>query len=167
MHRHKITKHQIRCRDCNNIFKDNKELYEHRMLTHQIGLGDELQQDPYARYNENPPWMNENGEVIDDELKRTYENHRPVILQPHDETGNIKKVYNFPIDNNLTLNEMDHQIGYIYDRLNNAFKINFSFGVILKNIETGEYRHFKAYDNGQQVFPYPFRVSTLSNLRFF
>ena len=133
----KITKHQIRCRDCNNTFKDNKELYEHRMLTHQIGLGAEVQQDLYARYDGNPPWMNENGEVIDDELKRTYGNHRPVILQPHDEAGNIKKVYNFPIDNNLTLNEMDHQLEYIYDRLNNAFKINFSFGVILKNIETG------------------------------
>ena len=164
----KISKKKItrfRCRECNDHFDDRKILYNHRMTTHQIGLGGNLQQDDYAKGTVVPPWLGENGEVIDQQLKDIYENHKSIILQPHDMAGNIKKVFNFPIGNNVSLHMIDNQLRYIYDKLNNAFKINLSFGIILKHVETGEYRYFKAYDNGVQILTYPWRVSRWSNAR--
>ena len=161
----KLQINRFRCRECNSFFNNRKELYNHRMTSHQVGMGGDLQQDDYMKGDVVPPWMGENGEIIDQKLKDTYENHKSIILQPHDDTGNIKKVFNFPVGNTVSLHIIDNQLRYIYKRVNNAFKINLSFGIVLKHVETGEYRYFKAYDVAIQILSYPWRVSRWSNVR--
>ena len=151
------------CKHCNLTFENLKLLYEHRAFNHQKGYGDSLQQDPWEKDKSDAPWM-ENGEVGDSKLKKVYDMHRPIILQPHDESGAVQHVYNFPIKNNVNINNIREQIEEIYQRTNHAFKINLSFGTILINIDNGEYRYFKAYDNAEQVLPQPYRTSKTSNI---
>ena len=49
--------------------------------------------------------------------------------------------YNFPTTDSLDINQITHQIEQIFSNHPNAFKINLSFGLILQNIETREYRY--------------------------
>ena len=106
----------------------------------------------------------ENGEVSDSKLKKVNDMHRTIILQPHDESDAVQHVNNFPIRNNINMNNIREQIEEIYQRSTHAFKINLSFGIILINIDNGEYRYFKAYDNAEQIIPQPYRISKTSNI---
>jgi hypothetical protein len=110
-----------------------------------------------------PPWM-ENGEY-DKALEDCYKTHEGLILRPH-ELGRVISVFNFPINNNLTIRTIAKHVRKIYFSQQYTFKINLSFGYILKNIETGEYRYFKAYDN-QSIFPKPPLIGNPATLKKF
>ena len=79
----------------------------------------------------------------------------------------ILKIYNFE-SNNLRggYREIRSHILHIYNRQNNAFRVNLAFGMILFNTETGEYRYFIPHFNSN-ILDYPFIISNQNGIRFF
>ena len=57
---------------------------------------------------------------------------------------------------------MDHA-QRIYDRQDNAFRLNLEYGLFLRHTETGEYRYFRPYAN-ESLFQRPLYVSRRRNL---
>ena len=57
---------------------------------------------------------------------------------------------------------MDHT-QRIYDRQDNAFRLNLKYGLILRHTETGEYRYFRPYAN-ESLFQRPLYVSRRRDL---
>jgi hypothetical protein len=151
----------ITCRRCLATFPNHRELYNHRMLTHrQQGGGLRLQDEPWVQ---NPdivaPWTEVDG-TTNDALKHTYQLHRHLILKENKQStpvGGIHTTYNFPITNDVSPASLTQHVEDIYAERQNAFKINISFGLILYNVETREYRYFIAYNN-DQVFPFPIQI---------
>ena len=157
-----ICGHSIRCRECNERFMSRSNLYDHYQLLHnQMGGRDELQVPPWG--NRVAPWENDQGDTVDHELKRTYETHTSVILDTHLESQ-MQSIFNFPVDNALSIDQLMNQVNEIYDRQNRAFKLNLIFGLILKNTETDAFRYFKPYTN-EYVFEKPIYVSKRKDLK--
>lgn len=148
--------HQIRCRECNQTFLNRHEHYLHRMKEHfQTGSGVSLQQ---------PSWRNgpdpfENNLALRD----VYEANRPLILQNHQE-GPVESVYNYPISNEFTVDDIMRYANDMYDRQQSAFRLNLEFGLILTNTDTGEYRYFTPYSN-ESLFERPIYISRRQDLQ--
>jgi hypothetical protein len=151
---------EVRCRKCNGIFESRKVLYSHFMNIHHKG-GAELQDMPFNI----PPWEDQQGNVIDEDLKRVYDTHKSLILDTH-VFGEITSIYNFPINNEFDTETLLRQAREIYDRENQVIKLNMMFGVILKNRETDEYRFFKPYRNSE-VFTDSLQIADATDLGSF
>lgn len=63
----------------------------------------------------------------------------------------------------ISVSEIMQAANKIYERQNKAFRLNLEFGLILVNIETGEYRYFKPHYN-QELFHRPIYVSKRTHL---
>lgn len=149
---------ELTCRTCQQTFSCRRTLYLHQMNEHfQVGAG-QLQPRPWG--NGTPPW--EEGGHIDNKLKQVYEANSPIILRRHQE-GNVCSIYNFPIDNQFSVQEIMQAANEIYERQNNAFRLNLEFGLILVHSETREYRYFKPHHN-QELFQRPIYVSNRRHL---
>ena len=99
------------------------------------------------------------------ELQAEYAINRRHILAG-DEDSNLKKVYNFPSNNlHRGFNEIRGHLTQIYYDQENAFRINFSFGMILQNTETGEYRYYIPCFNNK-ILHFPFTISNRNSIRF-
>ena len=128
-----------------------------------------LKEPPWEKHpNYPPPWDN-NADPADyrEKLKETYELHKSFILADDRTDDPVQQVYNFPTDNNLDVQDLINQAQEIFEQQSSSFKLNISFGVILYNIETREFRYFKPY-NSDFVFTRPIsitRVEDLENLR--
>ena len=99
--------------------------------------------------NGTPPWQRHDG-TIDQNLKNVYEANSSFIIRRHQE-GNVCSVYNFPLNNSFSTFEILQTADEIYDRQNNAFRLNLEFVPILVHTEIGEYRYFKLHHN-QELF---------------
>ena len=76
-------------------------------------------------------------------------------------------IYNLPT-NNLRdgVDEIWWKLDEIFTDQNGAFKINLSLGLILRNMETGEYRYFAPHVN-DSLFPSPILIGSRKYLRIF
>ena len=145
----------FRCRQCGRLFPNRHDHYLHRMKHHnQSGSGTTLQQPPWR--NGLAPFENNDG------LKEVYEANRPLILANHQESG-IETIYNFPISNTFSVEDMMTHANEVYDRQQSAFRINLEFGLILVNTDSGEYRYFTPYAN-ESLFDRPIYVSRRQDL---
>jgi hypothetical protein len=143
-HKCKIKSHKYKCRDCNLIFNNRKELYNHKMQQH--GQGDVNLEFPFE---EQPPWENDNGELVNEKLKNIYFTNAEHILK-NNETKSTVNLYNFPTNNlKQGSQELETHLRKVYENEKSAFKVNLSLGFILKNKETGEYRYYIPYKNNE------------------
>ena len=147
-----------RCRRCNERFDNRRDLYLHGMQSH-YQVGGQLQDTPWG--NGPAPW--EGDDETDDRLKTVYEANAPLILQTNAPGPNIS-VYNFPAGNDVDENQISEAADAIYQQQDHAFKMNLSFGVILRNRETGEYRYFRPFYN-DSVLDRPLYISKRRDLR--
>ena len=100
------------------------------------------------------------------ELQAEYTMNRRHILVG-DEDSDLKNVYNFPSNTlHRGFNEIRGHLNQIYSDQEHAFRINFSFGMILQSTETSEYRHYIPYFNNK-VLHFPFTISNRNSIRFF
>ena len=140
-----------KCSICKHICQNRKELYTHCMSQH--GGNDVYEIPPYVKDLNNP------------ELQAEYAINRRHILAGG-EDSDLKKVYNFPSNNlHRGFNEIRGHLTQIYNDQENAFRINFSFGMILQNTETGEYRYYIPYFNNK-ILHFPFTISNMNSIRF-
>ena len=134
----------FRCSNCRETFPNRRDLYHHRVTQHGGAEVNALQQEVELV---NPPWLNKQGEVIDESLQRVYDNNRLHILAPHTEGEGVRN-YNFPTDDlRGGVDEIMNRVENIYQTENNSFKLNLNLGFIMRNRETGEYRYFIPYAN--------------------
>ena len=70
--------------------------------------------------------------------------------------------YNYPVDE-ISMRTIFQHLDQIYSLQDVSFKINFSIGVMLQNIETGKYRMFKHLENGDGM-PEPMMIANKENL---
>jgi hypothetical protein len=148
----------IHCHHCAAVFKNKSALYRHYMIHHNQ-MDDQLQNLPFNV--DQAPWIIDG--KIDQDFKMTYEMHTRLILANH-KISPATSIYNFPIDNNIDISTIMKHIEYIYTQEKNAFKLNISFGFILKNIETQRYRYFKPYTN-QSILSTPFLISKKEDIQ--
>ena len=77
------------------------------------------------------------------------------ILEP-DEEGEMRKIYNFQTNNlHGGYREIRGHLQQIFNDQENPFQINFAFGIILFNNDTGEYRYYIPHFNSRML-TYPF-----------
>ena len=119
------------CRQCNEGFMNRGDLWRHRQTQH--GGAADLQ--------------NFQATIDDEEVRQEYEANRPFILAPTRQTRD-NAVYNFPT-NDLQdgFDEMRNHLNEIYENEVNAYKLNLSFGLILKNSATQKLRYFVPHSN--------------------
>lgn len=79
------------------------------------------------------------------------------------EQGAIKKTVNVPIQN-VTVENMIEIIQNACETEDRAFRLNISFGFILQNIETTDYRYFIP-DRNETVFDRPVLINNMSDIQ--
>lgn len=67
-------------------------------------------------------------------------------------------MYNFPLDNDVSIDQLMRYAEDIYHEEQRAFRLNLVFSTILQHRETGEYRFFVPYNNNG-IFVRPLYVS--------
>ena len=111
-----------------------------------------------------PPW----GDPVRDEpLRQIYQGNQNIILGDGKINRGRKDVYNLPT-NNLRdgIDEIWDKLEDIFTDQNLSFKVNLSLGMILRNIENGEYRYFASQTN-ETLFPSLFLIGSRKYLRIF
>ncbi|KAL5018801.1 hypothetical protein ScPMuIL_004523, partial [Solemya velum] len=145
-----------RCSVCGEKFSSRRELYLHAGTSHpQTGRGVKLQSTPWRKGYD--PFDG------DEKLKTAYDANASLILHNHD-IDRVHSVYNVPIDNAFTVDQLTSAAHDIYDRQNRAFRLNLEIGMILVHTETGDYRYFKPFSN-EKLFQRPIYVSKRSDLK--
>ncbi|MEW8119475.1 MAG: hypothetical protein AB2792_20110, partial [Candidatus Thiodiazotropha sp.] len=100
-----------------------------------------------------------------DALREVYDANAPLILENHNQ-GPLRSVYNFPLTNDVNLNQLMGFAEDIYRQQDRAFRLNAVFGMILQNRETGRYRYFIPYNNNG-IFERPLYISRRVDLQRF
>ena len=79
-------------------------------------------------------------------------------------TGNpIQERYNFTL-HEMTASTFTEMVRYLYRQQTTAFKIDLSFGFILRNIETGVLRYYHSSQNNARLFDVPHLIRTEEDL---
>ena len=148
----------LTCHQCDERFPDRVSWYEHWAGRHaQVGQGG-LHVDPYNDHN--APWIRPDG--VDEALRHVYRVNRPIILERYRE-GNIESVYNFPVDNTVTVEQLMYFANQVFSRQTTAFKLNINFGYILRNRETREVRYFRPFEH-EGLLDLPIFISSRRDL---
>ena len=101
-----------------------------------------------------------------EELKQIYITNCEHILTD-DDLGDLKKTYSFQTNNlHRGYVQIRGQITQIYNEHNQAFRVNFAFGMILLNNETGEYRYFVPHFH-YKISTHPYTITNRNSIRFF
>ena len=148
---------RYRCRLCPLGFENMSLLQNHYVREHR-GRG--LQPMPYLAGQE--PWLLDRNE-IDHGLRECYEDNRALILELPNR-GPVESIYNIPVAENLNYEEIERGINEIYDRHTHAFRINLSFGFIMRHDTERRYRYFRPQDN-VSVLDQPVLISKRSDIQ--
>jgi hypothetical protein len=102
----------------------------------------------------------------DPETRALYRQHWQSI-RTEEATGNpIQELCNFTL-HEMTASTFPEMVRYLYRQQNTAFKINLSFGFILRNIETGVLRYYHSSENNARFFDVPHLIRTEEDLERF
>ena len=139
--------HLITAAYATRIFSDRGQLWRH----HQVQHGGDANLQSFE------------AEIDDEDVRAEYEVNRRHILAPTTSTQD-NTVYNFPT-NDLQggSNELRRQLDRVFETQVNAFKLNLSFGLILKNSQTNKLRYFIPHNN-ETLFNASAAVSTRNDL---
>ena len=136
---------------------------------HQKGAGEgNLQKTPWElEEGRAAPWEGDKVSEKEDQefnsnLKEVYELHKNMILEGN-LNDDIAPVYNFPVDNTLSLDQIMDQAEEIFDNQKMTFKLNFALGLILYNVNTRKFRYFKPYFN-EFVLSKPAVINSVGDL---
>ncbi len=110
------------------------------------------------------PWVKQDG-TIDHQLQRIYQQNARIVERGHVH-HELYDEYTFrlPHEQSISINrDIRCHIEEILDDQANAFKINFSFTLILRNRHTGQYSFYHAHDNAS-LFAKPFYFHSREDL---
>jgi hypothetical protein len=148
------------CEICHVEFDSVLDLNDHTIDSHYLSndqIGGGIGHEEGVQY----AWQGEDGEV-DDGLKDMYKKYAHLIYRKSIR-GAVRDEINFGLDTGNISNEgVTEQLQSIFSNEQKAFKINFSLGFVLRDVQ-GRLRYFYAHDN-ESVMDEPFMVSDLSDL---
>jgi hypothetical protein len=102
----------------------------------------------------------------DPETRALYRQHWQSI-RTEEATGNpIQELCNITL-HEMTASTFPEMVRYLYRQQTTAFKINLSFGFILRNIETGVLRYYHSSENNARLFDVPHLIRTEEDLERF
>lgn len=131
-----------------NLFPTRRELYVHRNIEHgQTGHGKSVI----------PP------NITDQKLQNVFKANSKFIFEDNAE-DDVQSTINIPLQNDVCIQEIVNQAEQIFNKQQTAFKIQFSFGFILRHIETGEFRYFIPARN-LTLLERPFLIKNMSSIR--
>ena len=90
----------------------------------------------------------------DPETRALYRQHWQFIRTEEATGDRIQERYNFTL-HEITASTFPEMVRYLYRQQTTAFKINLSFGFILRNIETGVLRYYHRSQNNARFFETP------------
>ena len=139
------------CHICNIVCKNKSMLVRHVGRSHPVQSGS-------GRNLDESLWTDHNGRV-NEPLRQLYANHMHEILLPH-YLGEVHADFNFPLPNGqVTYNEMRDHLLHIFQELNVTFKVNISFGIILKSTTNkNKYRYYHPMET-DRLMKTPFVIS--------
>ena len=79
---------------------------------------------------------------LSDDLREVYQHHWSSICTHH----HTQDVYNYWLQD-VNVNQLAGQLQQMFRQQRTRFKVNVSFGFILRNIETGELRYYHSSHN--------------------
>ncbi|KAJ8300663.1 hypothetical protein KUTeg_022182 [Tegillarca granosa] len=85
------------------------------------------------------------------------------MIKNTERIGDLHSSFNFTISNSFTVKEKMEKAYIVYDKQMQAFRLNVIFGVILRNVETDEYRYFKPVEN--DFFNFPLYITKRKHLK--
>ena len=98
------------------------------------------------------------------ELIKTYTNRKYIFAE--DEAGELKKMYNLTTnDLHRGYREIRSHLTELYNKQTSAYRINFSFVMILQNSSTGEYRYYIPYYNNRVLY-FLITISNRNSINF-
>ena len=140
------------CPVCNAECKNRSMFVRHmgRYHTVQAGAGPALQ---------DALWTDDAGRV-NEPLRTLYNEHRHEILLPH-YIGEVHADFNFSLPmGQITYQQMRGHLVHIYETVRETFKVNISFGVILRAINNNEkYRYYHPMET-DRLMDRPFAISS-------
>jgi hypothetical protein len=99
----------------------------------------------------------------DPENRALYRQHWQSI-RTEETTGNhIQERYNFTL-HDMTSSTFPEIVRYLYRQQTTAFKINLSYGFILRNIETGVLQYYHCSQNNAKLFDVPHLITNRRRL---
>ena len=99
-------------------------------------------------------------------LRTLYAEHWKKIMTRHSRNNKVQDRYNFRLDT-LDNQRFVTYLRKIFKEQKNAFKLNFSFGFVLRNNETGEYRYFHSSQNNHRYLDKPVLIINENDLDHF
>jgi len=88
-------------------------------------------------------------------------------IQTQENSGNrVQDRYNFTL-NDITSSTFPEMVRHIFRQQTTAFKINVSFGFMLRNVDTGELRYYHPSQNNARFFDVPHLIRTEEDLQKF
>ena len=96
-------------------------------------------------------------------LVHQYRDHWHQIRNRFSRKNRILDWYNFHLSS-LQPQELITHLNNIFTDQSTVFKLNVSFGFILRNNETGALQYYYASRNNEQVFEEPFQINTAADL---
>ena len=83
-------------------------------------------------------------------MRLSYNENDIFIRAPDFEPDNApRRSYNFPVLGEVTNQNIDEHLRYIFGRQNRAFKLNLAVGVMLRHTDTGELRYYRTGTNSE------------------
>ena len=156
---HRINANKIsktyKCSNCNKICNSRRELYAHRIIQHGGNNTEDFDDDDLPEYMKNEE---------NDNIREVYSTNRNHIMANH-QRGELRHIHNFTTNNlDEGYTEIRRHLNEIYDDLDVTYRINFAFGMILFNSQTGEYRYYIPYFNSR-ILTYPFTITNRNSIR--
>ena len=120
----------------------------------------------HSPQSSNSPSVEPNILPEDPETSILYLRHWNTI-RTEEATGNrVQERYNFTL-HEMTASTFPEMIRRIFTQQASAFKINLSFGFMLRNIDTGELRYYHPSQNNARFFDVPHLIRNEENLERF
>ena len=143
------------CDVCRRSFSTRHELIQHtrtvrcdpegppspKRRVSAVASNDELVEDPLEAPFEYPI----GNDLLSDELLRVVRQHW-VSIRTSVSRGPVQSRYNYRLTT-LDTRDLEQQLRRVFDEQNYSFKINLSYGFVLRNKNTGRYRYFHSSFN--------------------
>ena len=149
-HKTSYTPGKHKCHDCPLSFNKYHHMIEHRAVHRVRPEGSEdfpWERDP----NQDPPWIRRDdaGNVtVEEGMEEVFVEYKHVMIDGHDTNGRVQGFYNYFLNGfNGDISKLKSHLIEIFKAEDRAFRISLSFGLVLKDVETGKYKYYTAWLN--------------------
>jgi len=167
------------CPHCTSSFTREPDLRRHVSNRHKdingptsVGASRERSRSPIPRSTERPsvrqPSVQDEPQILpeDPETRIIYLRHWNSIQTQENSGNRVQDRYNFTL-NDITSSTFPEMVRHIFRQQTTAFKINVSFGFMLRNVDTGELRYYHPSQNNARFFDVPHLIRTEEDLQKF